>query len=384
MKCPGVGMEIAKTLEGRIMLFDGGMGTMIQKLKYDEDEFRGEEFKNHSKSLKGNNDLLTITQPDAIFKIHKDYLLAGADFVETNTFSGTRVAQADYGLQHIVYRLNKESAELAKKAAKEVMQETGVRRYVAGALGPTNRTLSISPSVELPEFRNITFDELVEAYIEQAKGLLDGGADVLIVETIFDTLNAKAALYGIQLIFETEYEPVPVFVSGTIVDKSGRTLSGQTGEAFIISVSHVKPMCLGLNCALGATEMRPFIEAIGNFTPAYVICYPNAGLPNTFGDYDETPEMMSAHLAEFAKDGLLNIVGGCCGTTPEHIKAIKEAVSIYKPRVPPKTIHPEALLTSGLEPMIMEKHLLFVNIGERCNVAGSRRFAKLIANNKYE
>lgn len=375
---------IEKTLQERIMIFDGGMGTMIQEHKLEEEDFRGSQFLNHPKNLKGNNDLLCLTQPDIILKIHKDYLYAGADFVETNTFSGTSIAQADYGLENLVYRLNKQAAELAVRAAKEVTAETGKQRYAAGAMGPTNRTLSISPKVEQPEFRNITFDEMVEAYAEQARGLLDGGVDILLVETIFDTLNSKAALYAVQELFEKEYSPVPVFVSGTIVDKSGRTLSGQTGEAFVVSVSHANPMCLGLNCALGATEMRPFIEAIGLFTSAYVICYPNAGLPNTFGGYDETPEMMAKSLGDFAKDGLVNIVGGCCGTTPDHIRAIAEAVSHHKPRQRPQNIHQGAMLLSGLEPFALSKHTNFVNIGERCNVAGSRKFAKLIKNDQYD
>ncbi|XP_063958762.1 methionine synthase-like isoform X2 [Lytechinus pictus] len=380
----GVFAEISAALRERIMIFDGAMGSMIQTYKFDEKAFRGEEFCNHPKDLRGNNDLLTFTQPDAIYAIHKAYLDAGADFIETNTFSGTSIAQADYGLEHLVYRLNKEAAELAKKATNASMIETGVKRYVAGAMGPTNRTLSISPSVENPDYRNITFDEMVFSYEEQGRGLLDGGADVLLVETIFDTLNARAALYAIQNLFEKSYQQVPVFISGTIVDKSGRTLSGQMSEAFVISVSHMNPMCLGLNCALGANEMRPFIEAISLATPSYVLCYPNAGLPNTFGGYDETPEMTADQLGSFARDGLVNIVGGCCGTTPAHIKAIADAVRIYKPRIPPTDVHPSSMMLSGLEPMIVSKHTLFVNIGERCNVAGSKRFAKLIKQSKYD
>ncbi|EDO35691.1 predicted protein [Nematostella vectensis] len=355
------------------MIFDGGMGTMIQKLHLEEADFRGEEFKNHPKSLKGNNDLLSITKPDAILDIHKGYLEAGADFVETNTFSGTKIAQADYGLEDAAYRLNRASAEVAKRAAYEVTASTGVEKFVAGAMGPTNRTLSISPTVECPGFRNVTFDELVDAYTEQARGLLDGGVDVLLVETIFDTANAKAALFAIDQLFEKEYSPVPVFVSGTIVDKSGRTLSGQTTESFVISVSHSSPMCIGLNCALGAVEMRPFIEAVGMNTEAYTICYPNAGLPNTFGDYDETPETMAKHLK-----------ARCCGTTPEHIRAIAEAVRPYKPRMRPEDLHSDALSLCGLESMRINPSVLFVNIGERCNVAGSRMFCKLIKNGKFQ
>lgn len=384
MTTSNVADEIEATLKKRIMIFDGGMGTMIQQEKLSEEDFRGEEFKDFNKLLKGNNDLLSLTQPHIIKTIHKNYLLAGADFIETNTFSGTWVAQQDYGLEKYVYRLNYESAAIAKVACDEVTQETGIKRYVAGTLGPTNRTLSISPSVEHPEMRNITFVELVDAYAEQARGLLDGGADILLVETIFDTANAKAALFAIDTLFESEYTPVPIFISGTIVDKSGRTLSGQTGEAFLTSVSHANPMCVGLNCALGATEMRPFIETIGNFTKSYVLCYPNAGLPNTFGEYDETPELMASHLEVFAKDGLVNIVGGCCGTTPEHIKAIADAVGKYPPRKPPTQLYDDLLLLSGLEPMKAGPFTNFINIGERCNVAGSRKFLRLIKENKYD
>lgn len=366
------------------MIFDGGMGTMIQEHKLEENDFRGEEFKDHPKNLQGNNDFLSLTQPDIIYQIHKSYLEAGADFIETNTFSGTSVAQADYGTEHLVYRMNKVSAELARKAADDVASASGVRRYVAGAIGPTNRTLSISPSVESPGFRNITFDELSSAYMEQARGLLDGGVDILLVETIFDTLNSKAALFAIQTLFEGEYERVPIFVSGTIVDKSGRTLSGQTTEGFVISVQHANPVCLGLNCALGADDMRPFIESIGLNFSGYVLCYPNAGLPNAFGGYDETPEYTAGKLKSFAEDGLLNIVGGCCGTRPSHIKAIKDAVKDCKPRVPNFTLNNDAMVLSGLEPKYITPDSIFVNIGERCNVAGSRKFCNLIKNDQFE
>ncbi|XP_071996839.1 methionine synthase isoform X3 [Engystomops pustulosus] len=376
--------ELDSILRERIMVLDGGMGTMIQQHNLSEESFRGQEFVDHSKPLKGNNDLLSVTQPDIIYKIHKEYLLCGADIVETNTFSSTSIAQADYGLEHMAYRLNKVSAEVARRAANDVTSETGIKRYVAGAMGPTNKTLSVSPSVERPDYRNITFDELVDAYAEQARGLLDGGADILLVETIFDTANAKAALFAIQKLFEEDYKPRPIFISGTIVDKSGRTLSGQTGEAFVISVSHTEPMCIGLNCALGAVEMRPFIEAIGKCTTSYVICYPNAGLPNTFGGYDETPEVTAKHIRDFAVDGLVNIVGGCCGTTPAHIREIAEAVKHCKPRVPPSSVFEGHMQLSGLEPFRMGPYTNFVNIGERCNVAGSRRFAKLIMAGSYE
>ncbi|XP_067285930.1 methionine synthase [Pseudorasbora parva] len=376
--------ELVQLLLQRVLVLDGGMGTMIQQRNLEEEEFRGQEFKAHPKSLKGNNDILSITQPDVIYSIHKEYLEAGADIIETNTFSSTSIAQQDYGLEDLAYRLNKASAELARRAADDVTAQTGCKRFVAGAVGPTNKTLSVSPSVERPDYRNITFDELVEAYAEQVKGLLDGGADVLLVETIFDTANAKAALFAIDRLFEESYEPRPVLISGTIVDKSGRTLSGQTGEAFVISMSHAQPLCIGLNCALGASEMRPFIEAIGKSSGAFVICYPNAGLPNTFGGYDETPDVTASHLKEFAMDGLVNIVGGCCGTTPDHIRAIAEGVRHVKPRVPPTDVFSDYMLLSGLEPFRIGPYTNFVNIGERCNVAGSRRFAKLIMAGEYE
>ncbi|XP_004709880.1 methionine synthase [Echinops telfairi] len=376
--------EIGAILQERIMVLDGGMGTMIQQYKLNEESFRGQGFKDHSRPLKGNNDILSITQPDLIYQIHKEYLLAGADIIETNTFSSTSVAQADYGLEHLAYQMNKCSAAVAKKAAEEVTLQTGIKRFVAGALGPTNKTLSVSPSVERPDYRNITFDELVEAYQEQARGLLDGGVDIILIETIFDTANAKAALYAIQKLFEEKYAPRPIFISGTIVDKSGRTLSGQTGEAFVISVSHADPLCIGLNCALGAAEMRPFIETIGKCVTAFVLCYPNAGLPNTFGEYDEAPDMMAMHLKNFAVDGLVNIVGGCCGTTPNHIREIAKAVKNCKPRVPPATLFERHTLLSGLEPFKIGPYTNFVNIGERCNVAGSRKFAKLIMAGNYE
>ncbi|KAI7796520.1 methionine synthase [Triplophysa rosa] len=376
--------ELRSLLQQRILVLDGGMGTMIQQRNLQEEDFRGEEFKDHPNSLKGNNDMLSITRPDVIYSIHKEYLLAGADIIETNTFSSTSIAQGDYGMQHTAYRMNKASAELARKAADDVTAQTGCKRFVAGAVGPTNRTLSVSPSVERPDFRNVSFDELVESYTEQVRGLLDGGADVLLVETIFDTANAKAALFAIDQLFEDSYEPRPIFVSGTVVDKSGRTLSGQTGEAFVISVSHSQPLCIGLNCALGAADMRPFIEAIGKSTGAFVICYPNAGLPNTFGDYDETPDVTASHIKEFAADGLVNVVGGCCGTTPDHIRAIAERVRHIKPRVPAKEVYNEFMLLSGLEPFRIGPYTNFVNIGERCNVAGSRKFAKLIMSGNYE
>jgi len=375
---------LEQVLKERIVIIDGAMGTMIQQHKLEEEDFRNPSLCNHSKPLKGNNDLLSLTRPEIILDIHRKYYEAGADICGTNTFSGTWIAQADYGLEHLVYDINYQSTLLAKQAAEEVERATGQRKYVAGAMGPTNRTLSISPSVERPDFRNVTFDELVDAYSAQARALLDGGADILTVETIFDTANAKAALFAIQLLFEEEYQEVPLFISGTIVDKSGRTLSGQTGEAFVISVSHAKPMAIGLNCALGALEMRPFIEAIGKATDAYVLCYPNAGLPNTFGGYDEEPHTTGENMGQFARDGLVNLVGGCCGTTPPHIKAVTEAVAGVAPRVRPPSQANHHMLLAGLEPLKVGKLSNFVNIGERCNVAGSRKFCRLVKDGKYD
>ncbi|CAJ0851583.1 13744_t:CDS:10 [Entrophospora sp. SA101] len=386
IQIPDLESYIRQQLSTRIMYLDGGMATVIQQLKLTEDDFRGQRFLNHPKDLKGNNDLLVLTQPQHIRNIHIKYLEAGADFVETNTFSSTSISQADYACENLAYELNKEAAKLAKEACLEVTARDPTKpRFVCGAIGPTNRTCSISPSVENPAYRNVTFDELVEAYTEQTRGLLDGGSDAILVETIFDTLNAKAALYAVDTLFEEgAYKRVPVLISGTIVDLSGRTLSGQTGEAFVTSVSHTRPLAIGLNCALGADQMRPFIRNIANFTSSYVLCYPNAGLPNTFGEYDETPEMMAKSIHEFAKEGLINIVGGCCGTTPQHIEAIVKVCSQYKPRVPPPDISLDNLVVAGLEILKINKESNFVNVGERCNVAGSRKFAKHVLNGEFE
>ncbi|KAI8882427.1 methionine synthase-like protein [Backusella circina FSU 941] len=372
------------TLKERIMFLDGAMGTMVQRLKLEEADFRGQEFLNSKKDLRGNNDLLTLTKPDAIYNIHRLYLEAGSDMVETNTFSSTSIAQLDYSLEDYAYRLNKEGAALAKKACEDVAKETGIPRFVCGAIGPTNRTASISPSVENPAFRNVTFDELVTAYAEQVRGLLDGGADILLVETIFDTLNAKAALYAIDLVYEEDSRPkVPLLISGTIVDQSGRTLSGQTGEAFVTSLNHAKPLAFGLNCALGADQMKPFVQNISRFTDAHIICYPNAGLPNAMGEYDETPEQMAKNVEPFAKEGLVTIVGGCCGTTPDHIKAVADACRKHKPRPKPESKANEMVL-SGLEILRVNNNTGFVNVGERCNVAGSRKFCRHILKGEYE
>ncbi|MCG8388042.1 MAG: homocysteine S-methyltransferase family protein [Cytophagales bacterium] len=320
-------------LKERILVLDGAMGTMIQRHKLEEEDFRGERFKDHLHPLKGNNDLLSLTRPDIIKEIHLQYFEAGADIAETNTFSSTSIAQADYHLQEAVYDLNFYSAKIAKEAAEEyTAKEPHKPRFVAGSLGPTNRTASISPDVNNPGFRAIEFDELVEAYKEQAKALMDGGVDMMLVETVFDTLNAKAALYAIDVLFEEEGKSLPVMVSGTITDASGRTLSGQTTDAFLISLEHFPLMSIGLNCALGAKELRPYLQVLDRESPFFVSAHPNAGLPNEFGQYDQTPEDMAGQIEVFLKEGLINIVGGCCGTTPEHISAIAELAAQYQPR----------------------------------------------------
>jgi 5-methyltetrahydrofolate--homocysteine methyltransferase len=320
-------------LKSQILVMDGAMGTMIQRYKLEEDAFRGERFKNHPLPLKGNNDLLSLTRPDIISAIHDTYLEAGADIIETNTFSGTTIAQADYQLESAVYDINFESASLAKKACQKMTEKTPNKpRFVAGAMGPTNRTASISPDVNDPGYRAVTFDQLRIAYKQQAEALLDGGADILLVETIFDTLNAKAALFAIDQVFEERGKKWPIMVSGTITDASGRTLSGQTTEAFLISLQHMPLMSIGLNCALGASEMRPYLEVLAKMSPFAVSVYPNAGLPNEFGQYDESPEETASQVEEFMKAGLVNVVGGCCGTQPETIAAIARIAQNYAPR----------------------------------------------------
>eukprot|EP00002_Diphylleia_rotans_P040066 TRINITY_DN941_c0_g1_i6.p1 TRINITY_DN941_c0_g1~~TRINITY_DN941_c0_g1_i6.p1 ORF type:complete len:1259 (-),score=325.91 TRINITY_DN941_c0_g1_i6:453-4229(-) len=376
---------LTERMQKQIMFLDGAMGTQIQSFRLSEADYRGEEFKDFPHDLKGNNDLLCLTRPEVIKKIHLNYYEAGSDIVETNTFNANRISQADYHLEDKTFIINKRAAELAWEAALEVtLRDPSRPRFVAGALGPTNRTLSISPSVENPALRNITFDELVEAYYEQLDGLIAGGIDVILVETIFDTANAKAALYAIDEYFEKhpEIREMPVMISGTIVDKSGRTLSGQTTEAFWISVRHSKPFAIGLNCALGAQDMRPFISVLSKIAPTYILCYPNAGLPNALGGYDETPEELAAVIREFATSGLINIVGGCCGTGPAHIAAMNKAVWDVTPRVVPEI--PSKFAVCGLEPYFLMDVSVFANIGERCNVAGSRVFAKLIIDGKFE
>lgn len=327
-------MNIKEALQDRILVLDGAMGTMIQRHKLEEEDYRGERFKSHDMPLKGNNDLLSITRPDVIAEIHAAYFEAGADIAETNTFSGTSIAQADYGLESLAYELNFESAKLAKKVAAEfTAKEPGKPRFVAGSIGPTNRTASISPDVNNPGFRAVSFDDLVASYKEQIEGLYDGGADLFLVETVFDTLNAKAALFAIEEVFDEKGERRPIMVSGTITDASGRTLSGQTTEAFLVSVSHVPIISIGLNCALGAEQLRPYLQILSANAEMKVSAHPNAGLPNEFGEYDQSPEDMAAQIRAFLDEGLLDIVGGCCGTTPDHIKAISDVAATYEPRL---------------------------------------------------
>jgi 5-methyltetrahydrofolate--homocysteine methyltransferase len=378
---PKILAALEKAASERILVLDGAMGTMIQRHKFTEADFRGERFKDHPKDLRGDNDLLTLTQPAAIKAIHRAYLEAGADIIETNTFSCTTIAQADYGLEHIVYELNYEGARLARAAADEVARETGVPRFVAGSMGPTNRTASISPDVSNPGFRAVTFDDLRAAYLEEALGLLEGGADILLIETIFDTLNAKAAIYAVEDAFEKVGTRFPVMISGTITDLSGRTLSGQTAAAFWNSIQHAKPFSIGFNCALGAREMRQHIAEVARIADTRICAFPNAGLPNEFGLYDESPEYMADLVGEFAKSGLVNVVGGCCGTTPPHIAAIAGAVKGVAPRAIP-TIAP-LLRLAGLEPFTLTKDIPFVNVGERTNVTGSAKFRKLITAGDY-
>lgn len=369
-------------LSQRILILDGGMGTMIQSYKLEESDYRGERFADWPSDVKGNNDLLLLSRPDVIQAIEKAYLDAGADILETNTFNATRVSQADYGMEELVYELNVEGARLAREVADAKTAETPDRpRFVAGVLGPTSRTCSISPDVNNPGYRNVTFGLLVENYTEATRGLIEGGADLILIETIFDTLNAKAAIFAVQQVFEEDGVELPIMISGTITDASGRTLSGQTTEAFWNSVRHAKPISVGLNCALGAKDLRPYLEELANKADTHVSAHPNAGLPNAFGEYDETPAEMAAVVEEFAASGFLNIIGGCCGTTPAHIQAIAEAVAKYPPRVIPDI--PKACRLSGLEPFTIDRSSLFVNVGERTNITGSAKFARLIREENY-
>ena len=370
-------------LKERILMLDGAMGTMIQSYGLEEKQYRGERFRDHGSDLKGNNDLLCLTQPDIIQEIHRAYLDAGADIVETNTFNGTKVSQSDYNLESIIYELNVAAAKIARAATDEVTAETPDRpRFVAGVLGPTSRTCSMSPEVNDPAFRNVSFDELVENYTEATRGLVDGGADIILIETVFDTLNCKAAIFAVKEYFTNNNIELPIMISGTITDASGRTLSGQTAEAFWISIAHANPISVGFNCALGSAELRPYIEEISGKANTYISAHPNAGLPNEFGEYDQTPEEMADVIEGFAQAGFLNIVGGCCGTSPEFIKLIAERMAKYPPRVIPDI--PKACRLSGLEPFAIDSNSLFVNVGERTNVTGSAKFKRLIKEELFE
>jgi 5-methyltetrahydrofolate--homocysteine methyltransferase len=384
--------QLTDLLRRKILIIDGAMGTMIQKHTLQEQDFRGgthhhrdtihAQICHHNHDLQGNNDLLSITQPDIIKNIHREYLAAGADIIETNTFSATRIAQADYDAQEFAYEINVRAARIAKEAALEY-STAEKPRFVAGALGPLNKSLSLSPDVNNPGFRATNWDEVVLAYKEQLHGLLDGGVDIILIETVFDTLNAKAAIYAVNEIFDERGMSLPVMISGTIVDLSGRTLSGQTTEAFWNSIRHCPNLLsVGLNCALGAEQMHPFLAELSRIATCFVSVYPNAGLPNEMGGYDETPHHMASVLTQFAEEGLFNIVGGCCGTTPDHIALMAKNVSALIPRIIPT--HPQFMRLSGYEPFIMRPELNFVNIGERTNVTGSAKFAKLIKENKYD
>ena len=373
--------DIRDLIRERILVLDGAMGTMIQRHTLSEADFRGERFAEHPKDLRGNNDLLSLTRPEIIRDIHLAYLEAGADIVETNTFSGTSIAQADYGLEEVVYELNVQSARLAKEAVELMMAKDPSRpRFVAGAMGPTNRTASLSPDVNNPGYRAVTFDQLAEAYAEQARGLIDGGSDLLLIETVFDTLNAKAAVFAVRQVLEEKGLDLPLMISGTITDLSGRTLSGQTPEAFYVSLEHGNPFSVGLNCALGAKDMRPHLEVVSRMASCFVSAYPNAGLPNAFGGYDESPEMMGEQIEDFCRSGFVNIIGGCCGTTPDHIRVFADIAARYSARVPAEFSEYSRL--SGLEALTITPQTNFVNVGERTNVTGSRAFARLIKENK--
>ncbi|MBK9012715.1 MAG: methionine synthase [Saprospiraceae bacterium] len=374
--------SLQDAIKNRILILDGAMGTMIQRYKLSEADYRGERFANWHTDVQGNNDLLNLTQPQIIEAIHREYLEAGSDIIETNTFSSTAIAMADYEMQELAYELNLAAGQIARRAIDSfAAQHPDRQRFVAGAFGPLNKTLSLSPDVNDPGFRAVTFDECVNAYYDQARGLMDGGVEIFLVETIFDTLNAKAALFAIDKLFDERGVKLPIMISGTITDASGRTLSGQTVEAFWISVKHAKPFCVGLNCALGAKEMRPHLEALADIADCYVHAYPNAGLPNEMGEYDQTPHEMCHFIEDFVESGFVNIVGGCCGTTPDHIRHMAQHVANLQPRkIEPK---PHYTMYSGLEPLIVRENMNFINVGERTNVTGSRKFAKLIKTGNY-
>lgn len=378
-----VRQQIEAQLKQRILLIDGGMGTMIQGYKLEEQDYRGTRFADWHCDLKGNNDLLVLSQPQLIKEIHAAYLEAGADILETNTFNATTIAMADYEMESLSEEINFAAAKLAREVADEWTAKTPDKpRYVAGVLGPTNRTCSISPDVNDPGYRNVSFDELVEAYSESTRALIKGGSDLILIETIFDTLNAKACSFAVESVFEEMSIELPVMISGTITDASGRTLSGQTTEAFYNSLRHVKPISFGLNCALGPDELRPYVEELSRISESFVSAHPNAGLPNAFGEYDLSPEDMAKHVKEWAQSGFLNLIGGCCGTTPEHIRQMALAVENIAPRQLPEL--PVACRLSGLEPLAIDKDSLFINVGERTNVTGSARFKRLIKEELYD
>ncbi|HRF74890.1 MAG TPA: homocysteine S-methyltransferase family protein, partial [Accumulibacter sp.] len=375
--------ELKTCLERNILVLDGAMGTMIQRHGLREADYRGSRFADHPHDLKGNNDLLLLTRPELIRAIHAEYLAAGADIVETNTFNSTSVSQADYHLQAIVHELNFAGAQLARSVCDEfTARDPAKPRFVAGVLGPTSRTASISPDVNDPGYRNTDFDELVDTYLQAVRGLCEGGADIVLVETVFDTLNAKAALFAVEQYFGQVGRRWPVMISGTITDASGRTLSGQTAEAFWNSLNHIRPLSFGLNCALGAADLRQYVEELSQICDCFVSAHPNAGLPNAFGGYDETPEQLAAEVSDWGRKGFVNIVGGCCGTSPEHIAAIAGGVAGVRPRVIPKL--ESKLRLSGLEPFNVGKDSLFVNVGERTNVTGSKAFARMILEGRFD
>src|SRR5688572_22125065 len=371
-------------LSRRLLVLDGAMGTMIQRYKLTDADFRGEQFRDHPNEQKGNSDLLVVTRPDIIGTIHREYLAAGADIIETNTFTSTAIAQADYGLESLVYDLNVAGARVAREAADEWTARTPDRpRFVAGSIGPTNRTLSISPDVNNPAYRAVSFDQMREAYREQVRGLIDGGADLILIETIFDTLNAKAAIAATLDTFDEHGIELPLMISATITDLSGRVLSGQTLDAFYVSIRHARPFSVGLNCALGAEQMRPYLAELARIAECYVTCYPNAGLPNAFGEYDELPPDTARLLRDFAESGFVNILGGCCGTTPDHIRAVASAVALLPPRPRPSELSERFTQYAGLETLTIRPDSNFIMIGERTNVTGSKRFARLITTDQF-
>jgi len=375
--------NIYTELQQRILVLDGAMGSLIQQFKLEEKDYRGQRFIGHNHDLKGNIDLLSVTRPDIIQQVHRDYLEAGADILETNTFNANRISQADYMMEEVVPEMNRTSARLAREVADEFARKNPSRPvFVTGSMGPTNKTASLSPDVNDPGYRSVTFDDLVMAYSEQARGLIEGGVDMLMVETVFDTLNAKAALFAIEEVFREKNVRLPVMVSGTITDASGRTLSGQTIEAFLNSVAWADLLSIGVNCALGAREMKPYVEELSRKAPFFISAHPNAGLPNQFGGYDDSPADMAGQLKEFLEAGAVNIIGGCCGTTPAHIRAFSNLAAGYPPRRIPAI--PVNTRLSGLEPLTISRESNFINIGERTNVSGSAKFAELIRNEKFE